>query len=105
MSHKVEERIVADLLDRRDPVEEDRVAMSLASEIGCGHALDLCPDDAVDAGVDAALEAIDRETFDKAIEVLQSAVAAEVQRQSQRIAARMLRELASKAPKEEPVAS
>lgn len=104
MFHKVEARLVADLIDRRDPVEEDLVAMKLAADIGCREDFDSCPDDAVDAGVTAAIEVIDEKTFEKAFDVLQSAVAEEVERQSQRIALRMLRELASKAPKEESVA-
>jgi DNA-binding FrmR family transcriptional regulator len=72
-------------------------ADALAREIIHEHIDTLVPTEAVEAGVQAAIEEIDDATFDFAVDVIRDRVIAEVEGQAKAIALRMLRETAAKA--------
>jgi hypothetical protein len=81
-----------------------RVAEVLARDIIDRDTFVHEPDEAVEAGVLAAIKEIDDATFDAAFNVIQKQVSDEVEGQAKAIALRMLRELAAKAEREEVAA-
>ena len=81
-----------------------RVAEVLARDIINRDTFVHEPDEAVEAGVSAAIEEIDDATFDAAFDVIQKRVSDEIEGQAKQIALRMLRELAAKAEREEVAA-
>ena len=85
------------MLQHRVEVQHGSVAAALAHEIVNAHISDLVPDDAIEAGVQAAIEEIDEATFAFAVDVIRDRVAAEVEGQAKAIALGMLRNTASKA--------
>jgi hypothetical protein len=89
---------VRDLIDHQiEEVEETRVAAVLAAEIVARDQFEVHPAHAIEAGVAAAIEEIDDETFDAAFDELQDAVATEIEGQAKAIALRLIRQLAADA--------
>jgi hypothetical protein len=91
------EQSAGELLADRVSVDSETVAAALAAEIVNEHIDDLCPESAVEAGINAAIEQIDEPTFTMAVEVIGDRVAEEVERQAKQIALRLLAETARKA--------
>ena len=87
--------------ERTGGLYHPRVAEVLAREIIDRDTFVHEPDEAVEAGVSAAIEEIDDATFDAAFDVIQKRVSDEIEGQAKAIALRMLRELAAKAQHEE----
>lgn len=84
---------------------QPRVAEVLAAAIVNRDTFVHEPDEAVEAGVSAAIEEIDDATFDAAFDVIQKRVSDEIEGQAKKIALRMLRELAAIAQCEEAAAA
>lgn len=84
-------------LDDRVGVDQDSVAAALATEILNRVTEWFDPAEAIEAGIAAAIEAIDDATFDFAVDVIRGRVVAEVEGQAKAIALRMLRETAAPA--------
>ena len=91
------ESAAAVILKDRIAVDEAPAANALAREIITEHIDVLMPDDAIESGVQAAIEEIDEATFAFAVDVIRDRVAAEVEGQAKAIALRMLREAAARA--------
>jgi hypothetical protein len=91
------ESAAAEVLADRIEVGYELAADALAREIIHEHIDTLVPTEAVEAGVQAAIEEIDDATFDFAVDVIRDRVIAEVEGQAKAIALRMLRETAAKA--------
>ena len=91
------ESAAAEVLADRIEVGHELAADALAREIIHEHIDTLVPTEAVEAGVQAAIEEIDDATFDFAVDVIRDRVIAEVEGQAKAIALRMLRETAAKA--------
>jgi len=91
------ESAAAEILTDRIELDHELAADALAREIIHEHIDTLTPTEAVEAGVQAAIEEIDEATFDLVVDVIRDRVIAEVESQAKAIALRMLRETAAKA--------
>lgn len=97
MRSAVENAAVEIIEERTGGVNYDSVAASLAADIVNRDTFTHEPDEAIKAGVEAAIEELDDATFDDAFDAVQAAVSAEIESQAKILALRMLRELAVKA--------
>lgn len=91
------ERTAGEVLQERIEVEHDTVARALAREIVDEHIDVSVSDEALQAGIEAALDEIDDDAFGSVVDVIRDSVAAEVEHQAKEIAVRMLREMAAQA--------
>ena len=91
---------VEQVATRSIEVANDTVATALATSIVSGDMFEDEPEEAIEAGVQAAIDEIDNTTFEAAFDVIQAAVSVEVEGQAKRIALRMIRELAAKAERD-----
>ena len=91
------ETAAAEMVMERVVVNHDTVAAAMAREIVNEHIDSLEPEDAVEAGIKAAIEQIDDATFAFAVDVIRDRVFAEAEGQAKNIALRMLRDTAAKA--------
>lgn len=101
MNSEVKSAALEILEDRIGGVNHDDVAAALARDIVNRDTFDATPEEAIQAGVVAAIAEIDDSTFDAAFDAIQSAVAAEIESQAKLVALRMLRQLAATAEREE----
>ncbi len=93
--------VVQQVIDEQvSEINEDAVAVALAADIVKRGQFEIHPQDAIEAGVEAAIDEIDDKIFDAAFEMLQAAVSEEVERQAKTIALRMIRDLAATAARE-----
>lgn len=84
-----------EIVDDQIEVEHDKVAVALAASIVTYLTCDTDSTEAVVAGVDAAIDEIDNETLDTAIEAIEATVSAKVTGEAKRIALKMIRDLAA----------
>jgi hypothetical protein len=101
MKSDVEIAAVGFVEERTGGVCPSSVAEALARDIINRDTFVHESDEAIEAGVSAAIEEIDDATFDAAFDVIQKRVCEEIEGQAKCIALRMLRELAAKAEREE----
>ena len=105
MQSEVESAAVEVIEERTGGVCHERVAEALARDITSRDQFAHESEEAIEAGVSAAIEEIDDETFDAAFDAIQRRVSDEIEGQAKKVALRMLRELAAKAKHQEVAAA
>ena len=86
-------------------VDAEKVAGPLLDAIAENTALDLCPDDAIRAGVASAIDAVADDEYADAVEYIEERVSAQVEAEAKQIAMRLIKEMAANVKRDSVLAS